>query len=399
MPHTAVPAEELRNRLTRLREEMNRQAPDWAMIILENKIDLYYFTGTMQEGALVITPTQAAFFVRRSLPCARSESLFPDIRPMGSFRVLAEAFPDVPDTVHVATRTMTLQKLSLLQKYLPFSRTASVDKVLSALRSVKSDYEIACMTRAGKIHQKVIEEVAPTLLRAGVSEAHFCMEVCTALVVMGAMGISRFNQPMAEDVLGIASFGENSLQCAALDSPSGSIGTAIAMKSIGASERRLQAGDIALLDIPSGFRGYHTDKSICFFYGALEKHPKGDQIRAAREQCLALEAETASLLKAGAVPAEIYETILAHVDPAFRDGFMNGCKFLGHSIGLTMDETPVLAKGFTAPLLPNMTLAVEPKIALEGIGLVGSENTYHVMPEGPAKSLTGSGHAPFEING
>ena len=60
-------------------------------------------------------------------------------------------------------------------------------------------------------------------------------------------------------------------------------------------------------------------------------------IRAAREQCIALENETASLLRAGAVPAEIYEKILSLVDPAFREGFMNGCKFLGHSIGLTMD--------------------------------------------------------------
>lgn len=58
----------------------------------------------------------------------------------------------------------------------------------------------------------------------------------------------------------------------------------------------------------------------------------------------------------GAVPAEIYEKILSLVDPAFREGFMNGCKFLGHSIGLTMDETPVLAKGFSAPLESGMTL-------------------------------------------
>lgn len=55
---------------------------------------------------------------------------------------------------------------------------------------------------------------------------------------------------------------------------------------------------------------------------------------------------------------------------------MNGCKFLGHSIGLTMDETPVLAKGFSAPLESGMTLAVEPKIAIPGVGLIGCENTY-----------------------
>ena len=105
------------------------------------------------------------------------------------------------------------------------------------------------------------------------------------------------------------------------------------------------------------------------------------------------------MMQPGAVPAEIYEKILACVDPAFRAGFMNACKFLGHSIGLTMDETPVLAKGFTAPLEAGMTLAVEPKIALEGVGLIGCENTYEITAQGPARSLTGACDTTLEVIG
>ena len=78
---------------------------------------------------------------------------------------------------------------------------------------------------------------------------------------------------------------------------------------------------------------------------------------------------------------------------------MNACKFLGHSIGLTMDETPVLAKGFTAPLEAGMTLAVEPKIALEGVGLTGCENTYEFTAQGPARSLTGACDTTLEVIG
>ena len=396
MPHTSVPAAELAARLDRLRRSMTQKDPAWSMLLLDNKIDLYYFTGTMQEGALVITPDSATLFVRRSFDCAKKESAFADIRPMGSFRSIRESYPEIPKTVYVAAKTMTLQKLSMLQKHLPFAPKPA-DGVLSALRSVKSEYELDCMRESGKLHQHVIEEVAPALLREGVSEARLCCEICTAIIDRGGMGISRFNQPAAEDVLGIASFSENSLYPTPLDSPSGSIGTALAMKSIGASERKLQEGDTVLLDIPCGWRGYHTDKSITFFFGELDKHPQGALIRAARAQCVALENEAASLLRAGAVPADIYAEILSHVDPAFREGFMNGCKFLGHSIGLTMDETPVLAKGFTAPLEAGMTLAVEPKIALPGIGLVGCENTYEITADGPARSLTGACDTLFEI--
>ena len=398
MPHTPVPADELSARLDRLRHTMTQRDPAWSMIILDNKIDLYYFTGTMQEGALVITPDKASLFVRRSYDCARQESLFDDIRPLGSFRGIAEAFPNIPETVYVASRTMTLQKLAMLNKYLPFT-PKSADNVLAELRTVKSEYELDCMRQSGRLHQQVIEEIAPALLRPGVSEARLCSEVCTAMLDRGAMGISRFNQPAAEDVLGVASFSENSLRAAALDSPSGTVGTCIAMKSIGSSERRLHEGDVVLLDIPCGMHGYHTDKSITFYYGELNRHPQGDLIRAAREQCIFLENEMAAMMKPGAVPAEIYEKLLACVDPAFRTGFMNACKFIGHSIGLTMDETPVLAKGFTTPLTASMTLAVEPKIALDGIGLIGCENTYEIMSQGPARSLTGACDTAFEIIG
>ena len=46
-----------------------------------------------------------------------------------------------------------------------------------------------------------------------------------------------------------------------------------------------------------------------------------------------------------------------------------------------------------------MTLAVEPKIALEGIGLIGCENTYEIVPQGAARSLSGACNTPLEING
>lgn len=397
MPHTAVPASELTARLNELRRVMSATHPDWKMILLDNKIDLYYFTGTMQEGALVITPDEAALFVRHSYECAVRDSRFPDIRPLGSFRGIASAFPEIPETVYVAARTMTLQKLTMLQKYLPFA-PSPIDGILSGLRSVKSEYELDCMRHAGKIHAKVLETVAPALLRPGLSEARLCAEICTSMLDHGAMCISRYNQPTAEDVLGFSSFSENSLLPAALDGPSGTVGTCIAMKSVGSTERLLRGGDTVLLDIPCGWRGYHTDKSITFYFGDLDENPKADLIRAAHEQAVALEKLTAELMRPGAVPAEIYAKVLEAVEPTFRDGFMNGCKFLGHSIGLTMDESPVLAKGFNEPLETGMTIAVEPKIALAGIGLIGTENTYEVVADGPAKSLTGVCETGLEIN-
>ena len=203
MPHISVPAAELNTRLDRLRCAMTEKDPAWSMLLLDNTLDMYYFTGTMQDGALVVTPDQATLFVRRSFDVAKDESAFADIRPMGSFRGIKEVYPYIPETVYVAAKTMTLQKLSMLNKPLPFA-PKPMDGVLSALRSVKSAYELDCMRESGRLHRYVIEGLAPAFLREGVSEARLCSEICTAIVDRGGMGISRYNQAAAEDVLGIA---------------------------------------------------------------------------------------------------------------------------------------------------------------------------------------------------
>jgi Xaa-Pro dipeptidase len=66
----------------------------------------------------------------------------------------------------------------------------------------------------------------------------------------------------------------------------------------------------------------------------------------------------------------------------------NKVQFLGHGIGLVIDEQPVLASRFDEPLQEGMTIAVEPKIGLPGIGMVGVENTFEVTHDG-GKCITG----------
>lgn len=84
-----IPKEELETRLAALRAALTQQDPAWQMVILHDKISMYYYTGTMQVGAFVATPDSAVLWVRRDLGRAQAESLFPEIRPMKSFRTLS----------------------------------------------------------------------------------------------------------------------------------------------------------------------------------------------------------------------------------------------------------------------------------------------------------------------
>src|SRR5699024_5445077 len=155
----------------------------------------------------------------------------------------------------------------------------------------------------------------------------------------------------------------------------GNAGTCIAMPAIGDNRRLLRAGDLILLDIPSGIDGYHTDKSAVYFYGDLGRHPAADRIRRAYDFCTNFEHQVAERLVPGLVPEVIFLALWLTVPGGLAEGFMNGGKFLGHSFGLVMDECSDLARGFRVLLEAGMTLACEPKIALPGVGVVGTENT------------------------
>lgn len=96
-----VPLAELQTRLANFRTAMDKEHPGWQMAVVNDKVNMYYFTGTMQEGALVIRPQDEILWVRRSFDRARNESLLPDIRPMKSFRTLAEFYGTVPDEIYL----------------------------------------------------------------------------------------------------------------------------------------------------------------------------------------------------------------------------------------------------------------------------------------------------------
>jgi len=253
------------------------------------------------------------------------------------------------------------------------------------------------MEQSGRIHQRVLEERAPALLREGVSEAELAAELMAAMVAEGHHGVARFGGADSELALGLVGFGESSLYPVYLDSPGGNIGSSPAVPLFGSRTRTLRPGDLVLIDTGCGVEGYHTDKTLTYSFG---RTPSAE-VRAAQAKCVEIQNQTAAMLIPGAIPSRIYEAVMASLDEAFLSNFMGfgkrRVKFLGHGIGLCIDEFPVLAKGFDEPLLEGMALAIEPKQGLPGIGMVGTENTYLVTPRG-GRSLTGSSPGLIQVN-
>ena len=125
-----------------------------------------------------------------------------------------------------------------------------------------------------------------------------------------------------------------------------------------------------------------------------KKDIPADALRA-HDFCIELQDDITGMLKPGTLPSEIWKYCFSEVERSgWTEGFMgygkNKVSFVGHGIGLAIDEYPVLARGFDLPLEEGMTLAVEPKIGIPGFGMVGVENTFEVTTGG-GKCLTGEG--------
>ncbi len=387
--YNKVPVIELDNRIKNFRAIMDAQNPAWEMAVLFSKINLYYLTGTMQEGMLLIPREgEAILWVRRSYERAVNESFFRIIKPMDSFREAACSYPQMPSSVHIETEFIPIAFLQRFQKYFPIRNVLSLDLQIASIRAVKSDFELGLMKRSGELHRLILEDWVPGILHEGMSEVDLAGALYAEMLRAGHHGVARFGMFDTEVILGHIAFGESSLYPTSFNGPGGNYGMGPAVPGIGNRKTTLRKGDLVFIDIGFGVEGYHTDKTETYVFG---KEPEPAVIRE-HQVCVDIQNRMAEQLRPGAIPSEIYEYILNSLNPDFLRNFMGfgnrQVKFLGHGIGLVIDEIPVIARGFEAPLQENMVIALEPKKGIENFGMVGIENTFIVTPEG-GKCITG----------
>ncbi len=384
-----VPKTELENRMKRFRAMMERYDADWEIAYFFSKIGQYYFTGTMQDGVLIIPRDgEAILWVRMSYDRAVDESYFDNIKQMHSFRDVVEAYSTIPKVAYVEKEFLPIAVWERFSKYFPTSTLKPVGPVVSAIRAVKSAYELEQMTICGDRHRHVLEEIAPTILKEGISEAELNGALYDEMIKAGHQGIVRFAMYDVDVILGHVAFGESGLYPTHFNGPGGNMGLGPAVQFLGSRERKLKKGDLVFLDVAVGHNGYQTDKTMTYVFGG--ELPK--EAIAEHQKCVDVQHRVAEMLRPGNTPEQVYQTIMESLPTDFVKNFMGygkrQVKFLGHSIGLFVDEQPVIAKGFSMPIEENMTFAVEPKKGVTGVGTVGIEDTFIVTKEGGV-SITG----------
>jgi len=399
-----VPLSELDARRERLVKMMDERCPDWETILLVGRVNQLYFAGSMQDGVLVFRKDGGRkYFVRRSLERAQDESLLPqeEILPMGSYRHVAAGIGENAGITYMEKDVVTVSMLEMIQRNLKMSAVKPIEPIVARLRAIKSEWELQWLELSGKLHHEFLTECVPGYLREGMTECEFAGEIYRGALALGYQGVSRFAMFQCDVGYGQYAFGESGLYPTCFNGPGGSSGMSAAIPFIGSREIRLEAGQSVFADMGFGVNGYHTDKTqVYFFRGSRPDTRIPEEALAAHEKCRELQLAIAERMRPGEIPEQIYMEVMEGLSDDFLVNFQGfgarSVKFLGHGIGLQIDEYPVFARGFTEPLEENMLLAVEPKKGIAGFGTVGVEDTFLVTPSG-GRCLTGGPRGIMEI--
>jgi len=389
--YNLVPAQEIYHRIARLQHRLQEGPVDGALIL--DPLNMYYYTGTMQQGVFFVPAEgEPVFLVRRSFERALRETPLQRVVPLTGFSQLQAALTDLglkTKILGTAETTLTVAVFKTLAKAFPGVAFTDISSLLGMIRAVKSDYEIALIRKAGAQHEMVYDAI-PAMIREGMTEWELGAEIHKQMMALGYTGITRLTAFGGEIFVGIVSFGESGNTPTASVGPGGLQGLSPAFPLVGGM-KRLGKGEPIYIDTGFGHEGYFTDKTRVFSLGAPIA-----SVLDAHQVCLDIQEAVRCRLKPGAIPSQIYEEVFnKFVFPnGFETHFMgfgsNQVSFLGHGIGLAIDEFPVIAGKVHTPLEANMVIALEPKKGLEGIGLVGVENTFLVTGAGGEKLTTGT---------
>jgi Xaa-Pro aminopeptidase len=383
MQAPTVPRSEIARRIGALQAQLARKGLDAALIL--QTADLFYFAGTIQQSHLWV-PLQGEplLLVRKDLARARAESPLDRIAAIGS----PKEIPGLLTANGLAAPQSLGLELDVLPAnlYLSYGRIfqgaglSDISTEIRLLRAVKSDWEIGMIRQAARLADQLAAAV-PELLREGMSEIELAGRVEARARALGHQGIVRMRMWGSELFYGHLMAGPSGAVPSFLASPTGGPGVGPAVAQ-GPGMRPIQRHEPILVDYVFVFNGYLADHTRIFSLGRLPA-----DLEQAHAAMLVLQAEVTAAARPGIPSGRLYRVARESAARQGYGAFFMGAderrvRFVGHGIGLELDEFPFLAQGQELPLQSGMVFALEPKLVFPGRGVVGIENTHLVTPEG-----------------
>ncbi len=254
-----VPSDEIFRRISRLQRELVDAGLDGA--IVPDGINMFYYTGTLQNGVLFVPADgDPVFFIRRSFERAKRET---PLKAVLQFKSFGELLPMLDGygyrtgTLGMDETTIAVSIFKKLSAAFPKTVFEDISLTLSMIRSVKSDYEIGLIREAGKRHEVIYDHI-PAMIQEGMTEWELGSAIHAHMLKLGYTGLGRLAAFNTEFFAGVISFGESGNYPSASVGPDGLVGLSPAFPFLGGA-KRLGKGEIAFVDTGFAYQGYFTD--------------------------------------------------------------------------------------------------------------------------------------------
>jgi Xaa-Pro dipeptidase len=354
-----TPKEEVKARIRALQERLSADGVDGAFLV--QSADLFYFTGSIQQGVLFVPADgEPVYFVRRVYERALEEAAVLHVARIASPREIPAYFESKKvsfSTIGFEMDVMPVLTFQRFSRLFPDAKAVDVSTAIREIRAVKGASEIEAMRACGRNLAGLLSG-ARGEIRPGITETWLGGVLQGRAISAGHTTITRMRAWNQE------------------------VGLGCVISPVGQGHRPFRENEPILVDLMWAQDGYLVDMARTYVIGEFP-----EKLQRAYEMAVKVMRHIESATRAGAVAGDLYEIGLEAASRSpFAANFMGApgynVRFIGHGVGIEADEFPFIAKGSDTVLASGMTFALEPKFVFPSEGAVGLENTYLVTETG-----------------
>jgi Xaa-Pro aminopeptidase len=383
LPSFTVPAGEIDRRIQCVQEQLQDAGLDG--IIVLQRVDLFYLSGTAQNGCLYL-PAEGPplLFIKQSASRARAESPIAQLIEIASIREvpmrIADAHGRPPTKLGFELDVLPVNEFRFYQELFQPAECVDASPFILHSRRLKSAWEIEQIRSTAAMSGRTFAYMRD-LIRPGLTEMEFAGLFEAYARGIGHGGKLRVRHHNTEGYTWHVLSGASGGMVGVLDSPASGAGTSAAFPA-GAGHKRLCTDEPIMVDFGSVMNGYHMDETRMF---AIDRMPEP----ALRISRAAIELHQAALENArpGTPVGALFDLVERMAcSLGLEDSFLGppGRKvsFIGHGIGLELIEPPIIARGKNTPLEAGMVISVETTMLHPRRGYIKLEDTVAVTAGG-----------------
>lgn len=350
--------------------------------LISSDVNIYYLTGQIFAGFLYLPAEGKPIeFVQR--PSNLSGEQIVSIRkPEDIPELLKDRNILLPENLFLEEDQISYGEFTRLKKAFNPTYTGNASAILRQARMIKTPWEIEQFRISAGKHAEAYREI-PSVFRKGMTDIEFQIEIERIMRKHGSIGLFRVYGRNMDIFMGSVLTGNNAAKPSPYDFALGGAGIHPSIP-IGASGETIREGTTVMVDMAGSFTAYLSDMTRVFAFGELTK-----EIYDTHRLSMDMHNRLMEEVKPGTSCSEIYEwSVQMTKKEGFAENFMGiaqQAKFVGHGVGIEINELPVLTKNSKEILQPGMVFAYEPKFVLPGIGAAGNENTYLITDSGIEK--------------